>query len=150
MRYLCWIAAASLVAIGTAGLYAEPEKPKSGSKSDSASRSTSMSRKGKHGRPIARKSYRGQTQPTADRYREIQQALAAKGYFQGESNGIWGADSTEALQRFQRDQNLKASGKLDARSLIALGLGPKREAVFSKPADPAAETPKDASEAPEK
>ncbi|MBL8179309.1 MAG: peptidoglycan-binding protein [Bryobacterales bacterium] len=69
---------------------------------------------------------RGQSEPTPDRYREIQQALAAKGYLGGEPTGKWDAGSMDALKRFQQDQNLNASGKLDSLSLIALGLGPQR------------------------
>jgi len=69
---------------------------------------------------------RVQPQPTPDRYREIQQALQHKGYFSGEPTGQWDAGSMDALKRFQQDQNLNASGKLDSLSLIALGLGPQR------------------------
>lgn len=64
--------------------------------------------------------------PTKERYQQIQQALAAKGYFSGEPSGAWGSDSTDALKRFQADQNLTPDGKLTSLSLIALGLGPKR------------------------
>jgi murein L,D-transpeptidase YcbB/YkuD len=67
-----------------------------------------------------------QQAPTGDRYREIQQALISKGYLHGEANGEWGADSVDALKRFQTDQNLTADGKIGSLSLIALGLGPKR------------------------
>jgi peptidoglycan hydrolase-like protein with peptidoglycan-binding domain len=75
---------------------------------------------------VARRS--NQTQPTTDRYREIQQSLSEKGYFAGQPDGTWGADSVEALKRFQRDQNLTEDGKLGSLSLIALGLGPRRAA----------------------
>jgi len=78
---------------------------------------------------VARRS--NQQQPTQDRYREIQQALGEKGYFAGEPDGNWGAESVEALKRFQRDQNLTEDGKVGALSLIALGLGPKRNAPES-------------------
>ena len=67
-----------------------------------------------------------QQQPTPDRYKEIQQALADHGYFQGPVDGNWGADSTVALKRFQQDQNIADDGKIGSLSLIALGLGPKR------------------------
>jgi peptidoglycan hydrolase-like protein with peptidoglycan-binding domain len=72
--------------------------------------------------------YRRSTQrePAPDRYQEIQQSLADKGYFAGPVNGTWGPDSVEALKRFQRDQNIGDDGKLGSLSLIALGLGPKR------------------------
>lgn len=69
-----------------------------------------------------------QQQPTPERYKEIQQALADHGYFQGPVDGTWGADSTEALKRFQHDQNIADDGKIGSLSLIALGLGPKRAA----------------------
>jgi peptidoglycan hydrolase-like protein with peptidoglycan-binding domain len=69
-----------------------------------------------------------QRTPTPDRYREIQQALAAKGYLQpGAPNGVWDTSSIAALKKFQEDQNLEPSGKLDSLSLIALGLGPRRD-----------------------
>jgi Putative peptidoglycan binding domain len=67
----------------------------------------------------------GQTAPTPERYKEIQEALAKKGYLHGEASGVWNPDSADALRRFQQDQNLQASGKLDSLSIIALGLGPK-------------------------
>ena len=75
-----------------------------------------------------------QQQPTPERYREIQQALTEKGYFAGPVDGAWGADSVEALKRFQRDQNLTDDGKIGSLSLIALGLGPKREGSLPAPA----------------
>ena len=67
-----------------------------------------------------------QMAPTPDRYKEIQQALVSKGYLHSEPNGEWGADSSEALKRFQADQNLTPDGKINSLSLIAMGLGPKR------------------------
>jgi len=66
-----------------------------------------------------------QQHPTQQRYQEIQQALASKGYFQGDANGQWGPDSADALKRFQADQSLAPDGKINSLSLIALGLGPK-------------------------
>lgn len=67
-----------------------------------------------------------QQAPTPERYKEIQEALASKGYFKGEATGQWGPDSDAALKRFQADQNLMPDGKINSLSLIALGLGPKR------------------------
>lgn len=67
-----------------------------------------------------------QQQPSVDRYKEIQQALANKGYFPGTVDGNWGPESVDALKRFQKDQNLDSDGKLGALSLMALGLGPRR------------------------
>jgi peptidoglycan hydrolase-like protein with peptidoglycan-binding domain len=74
-------------------------------------------------------SYRrsAQQQPTRERYTEIQQAMLDKGYFAGPVDGEWGPSSVDALKRFQHDQNLTEDGKIGSVSLIALGLGPKRE-----------------------
>jgi len=74
-----------------------------------------------------------QMQPSQDRYREIQQALIDKGYLQGTATGTWDADSIAAWNRFKQDQKQRADGRLDARSLIALGLGPKKESYISVP-----------------
>jgi hypothetical protein len=74
-----------------------------------------------------------QAQPSKERYAEIQQALTQKGYFSGETTGEWKADSVEALKRFQDDQSLQPSGKINSLSLIALGLGPKRSSVTVVP-----------------
>ena len=76
-----------------------------------------------------------QTAPTQARYREIQEALAAKGYLPAESaTGVWSQTSIDALKRFQTDQKIDSNGKINSLSLIALGLGPKRDAVVLPPA----------------
>lgn len=93
-------------------------------KSASSKKATSKSRSKKSRRASWRT---GQRTPTPQRFAEIQQALIEKGYLQPPASGAWGAESIEALKRFQQDQNLTANGKLDALSLIALGLGASRE-----------------------
>jgi peptidoglycan hydrolase-like protein with peptidoglycan-binding domain len=75
-----------------------------------------------------------QTAPTTDRYREIQEALAARGYLSSEdANGNWGSLSTEALKKFQAEQTLEATGRIDSLSLIALGLGPRHDSAGLAP-----------------
>lgn len=112
--------------------------------SKTASKSGTKSRRTVARRPPA------QQQPTTDRYKEIQQALTDKGYFQGPVDGAWNPGSVEALKRFQKDQNLDPDGKIGSLSLIALGLGPKRGLAsaqsapsISEPADspPVAQPP---------
>lgn len=93
---------------------------------------TSKSSRYARGRYSAPPRPRVQAEPTPDRYREIQQALQQKGYFSGEPTGQWDAGSMDALKRFQQDQNLDASGKLDSLSLIALGLGPQRNIISAQ------------------
>lgn len=76
--------------------------------------------------------------PTPERYRQIQEALAAKGYLQPQDvTGVWGASSVDAMKQFQAAQRIDSSGKINSMSLIALGLGPKRdEAALVKPPAP--------------
>jgi hypothetical protein len=79
-------------------------------------------------------------EPTPERYREIQQALVDKGYLKSDPNGVWDAQSVDALRQFQTDKNLSPTGKISSASLIDLGLGPKSDP--SQPAEtPAVQTP---------
>jgi hypothetical protein len=72
--------------------------------------------------------------PAPERYQEIQQALAAKGYLKPEdASGAWGQNSIDALRQFQSEQNLQGTGKIDSLSLIALGLGPRHDTAEAKP-----------------
>jgi len=98
-----------------------------------------VGKKGKKGSAHAAPAQARQSTPTAERYKEIQQALASKGYLPSqEANGQWGDNSQAALKRFQTDQNLEATGKINSLSLIALGLGPKHEAPKPTAVAPAA------------
>jgi len=103
----------------TKSVASRPAASKTGSKT--ASKTGTKSR-----RTVVARRPPTQQQPTTDRYKEIQQALADKGYFQGPVDGAWNPGSVEALKRFQKDQNLDPDGKIGSLSLIALGLGPKR------------------------
>jgi peptidoglycan hydrolase-like protein with peptidoglycan-binding domain len=66
---------------------------------------------------------RAQKAPSADRIREIQTALAQKGFYEGEPTGKWDAQSVDAMKKFQSANGLTATGKFDAKSLQKLGLG---------------------------
>jgi len=108
------------------------------SRTSAASRTkTAVSRKSAR-KPVTRATWRNrQMAPTPERYKEIQDALVAKGYLSpADANGAWGQSSTDALKKFQADQNIDGGGKLNSLSLIALGLGPKHDtASVPKPAD---------------
>ena len=94
------------------------------------------SRPATNARYYARRRYTPTQQtPTSDRYREIQDALAAKGYLKTPPSGVWDRDSIDAMQRFQQDQKLEPTGKLTARSLGALGLGPTPAAAPASSSD---------------
>jgi peptidoglycan hydrolase-like protein with peptidoglycan-binding domain len=71
--------------------------------------------------------YAVQNAPTPDRIREIQGALASRGYLKTAPSGAWDAETQDAMKRFQADRKLDQTGKLNALSLIGLGLGPKND-----------------------
>jgi hypothetical protein len=108
---------------------ANPSAPKSASPHPTSTASHSSSRSGskrsKKKSRSAAPSY--QLHPDPDRYRQIQQALADRGYFKGQVNGEWNEDSIDALKRFQTDQQLDPDGKINALSLKGLGLGAKHD-----------------------
>jgi peptidoglycan hydrolase-like protein with peptidoglycan-binding domain len=78
-----------------------------------------------------------QMTPTPERYKEIQQALVDKGYLKSEPNGVWDAQSIDALRQFQTDHKLSVTGRISSASLIGLGLGPNT-ATTETPSAPAA------------
>src|SRR5262245_9442970 len=108
---------------------------KAGGKSTAAARS---GKKGAGKAPAKATTWRNrQLAPTPDRYREIQEALVAKGYLDGSSaRGTWDQASVDALKRFQADQNIETTGKINSLSLIALGLGPKHGAAPAEVGEP--------------
>ena len=111
--------------------------PKTAAKKKTAPRRTKTARR----RAPAQKSAPRQNAPDAARIREIQQALADRGY-PVEPTGVWGPETANALKKFQEDHdinNLSGRGKLDPLTLIALGLGPKHE--NAPPAPPEATNP---------
>jgi hypothetical protein len=81
-----------------------------------------------------------QMAPSPDRYREIQAALVTRGYLgEQDATGVWNQASIDALKKFQMEQNIDSSGKINSLSLIALGLGPKRDAAPMVPPKPQAD-----------
>ena len=52
----------------------------------------------------------------------VQEQLARQGYYRGEIDGIFGAETRRAVVRYQSDQGLRVTGNLNADTLRALGL----------------------------
>ena len=105
-----------------------PAAPKEADKAPAVRRAPAPATRNPPRRTAARRRQapvRSQQQPARERYGEIQKALAKAGYDPGPTDGVWGTKSVAALQEFQRDQDLEPTGKIDALSLIRLGLGPK-------------------------
>jgi len=117
-----------------------PTKTSSAKKSPAKSAASSKKGPAKKGAPAKGPAVtwrNRQLSPTADRYREIQAALAEKGYLKSEdATGAWNQNSIDAMKRFQEDQKLDPSGKINSLSLIALGLGPKHDATAVPPPKP--------------
>ena len=61
--------------------------------------------------------------PSQTRISEIQSALARSGYYDADPNGKWDAKTVAAVKKFQSENNLDPTGKLDAPTLQKLGLG---------------------------
>jgi peptidoglycan hydrolase-like protein with peptidoglycan-binding domain len=56
--------------------------------------------------------------------RNIQSRLRALGFYRAQTDGIWGAGTQAALERFQRGRGLEASGQINPATAQALGLNP--------------------------
>ncbi len=136
-KAIAWAVLLCLTAMVTVAQTSSSAKKKvtpSGKKRPSAARKTGAKKKGTTAAASSRQSWRNrQLQPTEQRYKEIQAALLSKGYLHGEPQGTWNQESVEALRRFQQDQKLEPTGKIDSLSLIALGLGPKHETAKAMP-----------------
>jgi peptidoglycan hydrolase-like protein with peptidoglycan-binding domain len=90
-----------------------------------------------------------QKAPTPQRISEIQSALAHGGYYQGSPNGKWDSNTVAAMQKFQSENGLSSSGKIDAPSLQKLGLGSGTAGVDApKPAAPPNSAPSASSATP--
>jgi peptidoglycan hydrolase-like protein with peptidoglycan-binding domain len=58
----------------------------------------------------------------AEAVRTIQGRLKQLGLYSGDADGIWGDSTQAALERFQRDRGLQASGHLNPNTLTTMGL----------------------------
>jgi len=154
-KILTYAAMAAMIALawnsdGAAAAVAQKKAPAktTAARKKAVAHKSAAATSGKKGAPVRTASARGkkaparrgvswrnrQMAPTADRYREIQGALAAKGFLQPQdATGTWNQASADALKRFQADQNLESSGKINSLSLIALGLGPRRDSAPPTP-----------------
>jgi len=95
-----------------------------------ASKKTTVAKSSSRRRAARRTAARNQVQraPDPERIKQIQAALAARGY-EVEPTGVWDNRSVAAVKKFQDDNqinNLTGKGKLDPLTLITLGLGPER------------------------
>jgi peptidoglycan hydrolase-like protein with peptidoglycan-binding domain len=73
--------------------------------------------------------------PAAETITAAQEALNAAGYHLGEPDGKFGTATTAALKKFQGDRHLPVTGKLDAITLAALGVGKGSDPAMSERSD---------------
>jgi peptidoglycan hydrolase-like protein with peptidoglycan-binding domain len=102
---------------GTASKTAKKPGVKSSSKTSTAKKKTAA--RSKKPRP---KVTRGQRTIESARVIEIQNALAAAGYYKQEPNGQWDDSTSKAMSAYQQDNGFRTTGKPDALSLKKLGL----------------------------
>jgi peptidoglycan hydrolase-like protein with peptidoglycan-binding domain len=67
---------------------------------------------------------------STDRVRFAQQELQEHGYYKGPVDGVLGPQTKQALQRFQRDNNLRVTASLDRATLDKLS-GPESKGAQS-------------------
>jgi peptidoglycan hydrolase-like protein with peptidoglycan-binding domain len=65
--------------------------------------------------------------------RGIQQRLRQLGFYNGPIDGVWGQGSQAAVERFQRNRSLQATGELNPPTLAALGFDPNNLAAGAAP-----------------
>jgi hypothetical protein len=66
---------------------------------------------------------RGQLKPDPERAREIQEKLIESDAMSGTANGVWDSKRMEdAIRKFQQKNGLAATGKLNVKTLKAMGL----------------------------
>ena len=58
---------------------------------------------------------------TLDGIRQVQQALAKKGFDPGPIDGVLGPQTEQAIRKFQDHYGIKVTGRIDNQTLYALG-----------------------------
>ncbi|MBR0661943.1 peptidoglycan-binding domain-containing protein [Neoroseomonas oryzicola] len=61
--------------------------------------------------------------------RNVQQRLRSLGFYRGATDGLWGAGTQTAIERFQQGRGLQATGQVNPATLQALGLDPNDPAA---------------------
>jgi Putative peptidoglycan binding domain len=116
-------------------LQADPKTPSTGSKSSqtvskpvnpsgikSSKNSSTQKKIASRSKKPRRKVIRGQRTIESARVVEIQNALAAVGYYKEAPSGEWDDSTTKAMGAYQQDNGFRTTGKPDALSLKKLGL----------------------------
>ena len=65
--------------------------------------------------------------------RRVQHRLHHLGFYSGSADGVWGARSSAAVERFQHSRGLQPTGDLNSTTLAALGLDPNNPRGYRAP-----------------
>ena len=57
---------------------------------------------------------------------DVQRRLSELGYYRGPIDGVWGGETRTAVERFQANRRLSATGDLNEATVTAMGLDPRR------------------------
>jgi len=73
---------------------------------------------------------------SADSVRSAQIALRSRNYYNGQANGVMNQATRDAINRFQHDRNIPATGELNVATALALGIpvdvnGPAQQTTFT-------------------
>lgn len=105
-------------------------KSKKPAKSAAHSTKRSKSAKRTSHKRVSRRSH-GQHAIDSERVREIQAALIREHYLDGDADGVWGAGTKAAMQKYQADNGWQSKIVPDSRALIKLGLGPDHAGLLN-------------------
>ncbi|MFZ0663223.1 MAG: peptidoglycan-binding domain-containing protein [Acidobacteriaceae bacterium] len=82
----------------------------------------------RHSRKARHHIARGQRGIDTERASQIQAALIKQNYLTGAPSGEWDSATEDAMKKYQADHGWQTKTTPDSRALIALGLGPDRDA----------------------
>ena len=92
-------------------------------------------------RPAAEPAPRQQPQVTDPVVEQAQQELEDQGIYAGDVDGVLGPRTIEAIRQFQAQQGLEQTGRLDERTLEALGVEPTQAPQPERGEQPEVEQP---------
>jgi peptidoglycan hydrolase-like protein with peptidoglycan-binding domain len=68
----------------------------------------------------------------------VQQRLQQQSGYTGQIDGVWGADSQAALERFQQSHGLQVTGQMNQATVATLGIVPDQLLTAGQPVAPVA------------
>ncbi len=97
---------------------------------------------GPHTTPVALRADLGKEVPSAghhDDVKRLQRTLQGKGFYRGEGDGVFDLQTRASIRDFQKAENMRVTGHLDAQTADKLGVRPEgrwdisNEAAKGKP-----------------